>query len=127
MSEFNLQKPDAAAPIGFPQIDFIYRHIDKSSGLEEVANKKIFHHLKHLHSAPLSSIVVFSLNGKRHHISLDLKVCSKRNYFCEAEDASMYHAIDMLSQKLGRIVRKHKDQSKPKIDRISDHLIDPTN
>lgn len=111
-------------PAGYSDIEYIYRHMEKSPSLEEIANKKIFHHLDHLHSAPLSSKVVFSLNGKKHHISLELKLGSKKDYFCEAEDDSMYHAIDLLGKKLGSIVRKYKVKEKPKADKIAYHLHD---
>ena len=59
-------------------IEFVYRHIEKSDALEAVARKKIYHHLSHLPSKPLSSKVVFSLNGRQHHVSLEFKLGAKK-------------------------------------------------
>ena len=103
-------------------INYSYRHIKPSLSLEAIAGKKIGHQLDHMHKSPVSSDVVFSLNGKRHHVSIKVKACSKESFFCEAEHDSMYSALDDLGHKLGQLIRKHKAKLKPKHEKIGDFL-----
>lgn len=91
-----------------PMVNFIYRHIGRSEALEQLATKKLGHTLTHLPRAPISTKVVFSLSGSKHHVQIDVHTGLGTDLHCQAEDDHMYEALDLLNAKLDHQIQRSR-------------------
>jgi len=101
-------------------LEFFFRHMERSDWLESVARKKIDHTLSKLHRPAVASKVIFSINGDRQHISVHVHTGNGPDLHCEAEDENMYVAVDLLNTKLDHVLDKYR--MKLKKDTINHHL-----
>lgn len=103
-----------------PEIEFVYRHLDRSDTLESVAFRKIQHTLLRLPRKPVAVKLIFSINAGKQHISLHVHSGFGHDIFSEAEHDNMYSAIDILNRKLDQQIEKHRFQIKK--DKIIRHI-----
>lgn len=94
------------------QINLTGHHVDVTPPLRDYVNSKMerlerhFDHVTDIH-------VILSVEKLRHKAEATLHV-SGGNLFADATEADMYAAIDALTDKLDRQVKKHKEK-------ITDH------
>ena len=94
------------------QINLSGHHVDLTTPLREYVNAKMerlerhFDHVTDIH-------VVLSVEKLRHKAEATMHI-SGANIFADAVDENMYAAIDSLSDKLDRQLKKHKEK-------ITDH------
>ncbi len=88
------------------QINLTGHHIDITSGLRSFVYEK-FERLQR-HSDLITIVhVILSVEKERHKAEATIHV-SRGNLFAEAEHDDMYAAIDLLTDKLDRQLKKHK-------------------
>lgn len=94
------------------QINLTGHHVELTSPLREYVNNKLgrlerhFDHVTNIH-------VILSVEKLRHKAEATMHV-SGGNLFADATEEDMYAAIDALTDKLDRQVKKHKEK-------ITDH------
>ncbi len=94
------------------QINLTGHHVDITTPMREYVNSKMerlerhFDHVTNIH-------VVLSVEKLRHKAEATLHV-SGNNMFADAVQEDMYAAIDALTDKLDRQIKKHKEK-------ITDH------
>ena len=94
------------------QINLSGHHVDLTTPLREYVNAKMerlerhFDHVTDIH-------VVLSVEKLRHKAEATMHI-SGANIFADAVEENMYAAIDSLSDKLDRQLKKHKEK-------ITDH------
>jgi len=94
------------------QINLSGHHVDLTTPLREYVSAKMerlerhFDHVTDIH-------VVLSVEKLRHKAEATMHI-SGANIFADAVDENMYAAIDSLSDKLDRQLKKHKEK-------ITDH------
>ncbi|MGB5605691.1 MAG: ribosome hibernation promoting factor [Gammaproteobacteria bacterium] len=90
------------------QINLTGHHVDITTPLRDYVNSKIarlerhFDHVTNIH-------VILSVEKLRHKAEATLHV-SGGNLFADAVQDDMYAAIDSLTDKLDRQVKKHKEK-----------------
>ncbi|MGB5307084.1 MAG: ribosome hibernation promoting factor [Gammaproteobacteria bacterium] len=90
------------------QINLTGHHVDITTPLRDYVNSKIarlerhFDHVTNIH-------VILSVEKLRHKAEATLHV-SGGNLFADAVQDDMYAAIDALTDKLDRQVKKHKEK-----------------
>ena len=94
------------------QIDLTGHHVELTTPLRDYVNNKMerlerhFDHVTDIH-------VILSVEKLRHKAEATLHV-SGNNMFADAVQEDMYAAIDALTDKLDRQIKKHKEK-------ITDH------
>lgn len=90
------------------QIDLTGQHVDITPPLREYVNSKLERLTRH--SAQVLDIhVILSVEKLRHRAEATLRL-NGGNVFADATEEDMYAAIDALTDKLDRQVRKHKEK-----------------
>lgn len=90
------------------QINLTGHHIDVTTALRDYVNDK-FERLEHHFDHIIDAHVVLSVVKETRHVEATLKVPGK-SLFADANDMDMYAAIDALTDKLDRQVRRYKDK-----------------
>ena len=90
------------------QIDLTGQHVDITPPLREYVNSKLERLTRH--SAQVMDIhVILSVEKLRHKAEATLRL-NGGNVFADATEADMYAAIDALTDKLDRQVKKHNEK-----------------
>jgi len=84
-------------------------HVEVTPALHEYTTGKLERVIKHFDHVT-SAHAVLSVQKLRQKAEVTLHVKGK-DIHCEAEDADLYAAIDLLSDKLDRLVLKHKEKN----------------
>ena len=91
------------------QINLTGHHVDITSPLREYVTSKMerverhFDHVTDIH-------VILSVEKLRHKAEATLRVSGSGKLFADAIEEDMYAAIDALTDKLDRQVKKHKEK-----------------
>lgn len=106
------------------QMTYVFRHMERSEALEEVAYSKLRHSFGHLPKPPISCKVTFSISGDQHLVQASIVRGKGPDLYCHAASRSMYEAIDHLNSKILQQIEKNKyePQKKGKL-----HLEDRSN
>ena len=92
------------------QINLTGHHVELTSPLRDYVNSKMerlerhFDHVTNIH-------VILSVEKLRHKAEATMHV-SGGNLFADATEEDMYAAIDVLTDKLDRQIKKHKEKMK---------------
>lgn len=90
------------------QIDLTGQHVDITSPLREYVNSKLERLARH--SAQVMDVhVILSVEKLRHKAEATLRV-NGGSVFADATEEDMYAAIDALTDKLDRQVKKHNEK-----------------
>ena len=90
------------------QIDLTGQHVDITPPLREYVNSKLERLTRH--SAQVMDIhVILSVEKLRHRAEATLRL-NGGNVFADATEGDMYAAIDALTDKLDRQVKKHNEK-----------------
>ena len=90
------------------QLNITGHHVDVTDSLKSYVDTKIkrlerhFDHMTNVH-------VILSVEKERHKAEATVHV-NGANLFAESEEENMYAAIDSLTDKLDRQVKKHKEK-----------------
>ena len=90
------------------QIDLTGHHVDITTPLRDYVNSKMerlerhFDHVNDIH-------VILSVEKLRHKAEATMRI-SGGSLFADATEEDMYAAIDALTDKLDRQVKKHKEK-----------------
>lgn len=90
------------------QINLTGQHIDVTPALRDYVHGK-FERLEHHFDHIIDAHVVLSVVKETNHAEATLKVPGK-SLFADSSEIDMYAAIDALSDKLDRQVRRYKDK-----------------
>jgi putative sigma-54 modulation protein len=90
------------------QVDITGQHIDITDALRDYVNTKMERVERHFDIVGKSHVVL-SVEKKRQKAEATLQL-KGNNVFAEAVDENMYAAIDSLTDKLNRQVKKHKEK-----------------
>ncbi|UCC56525.1 MAG: ribosome-associated translation inhibitor RaiA [Gammaproteobacteria bacterium] len=94
------------------QINLTGHHVELTSPLRDYVNSKMERLERHFDNVT-NIHVILSVEKLRHKAEATMHV-SGGNLFADATEADMYAAIDALTDKLDRQVKKHKEK-------ITDH------
>ena len=90
------------------QVDITGHHIDITDALRDYVNNKMERVERHFDIVGQSHVVL-SVEKKRQKAEATLQLKGNK-VFAEAVDENMYAAIDSLTDKLDRQVKKHKEK-----------------
>ena len=90
------------------QIDLTGQHVEITPPLREYVNSKLERLTRHS-TQVLDIHVILSVEKLRHTAEATLRL-NGGNLFADATDGDMYAAIDALTDKLDRQVKKHKQK-----------------
>lgn len=90
------------------QINLTGHHVDITTPLRDYVTSKVARLERHFDNAT-NIHVILSVEKQRHKAEATLHV-SGGNLFADAEQDDMYAAIDALTDKLDRQVKKHKEK-----------------
>ncbi|WP_028357329.1 ribosome hibernation-promoting factor, HPF/YfiA family [Brackiella oedipodis] len=85
-------------------------HLDVTPAIREFTENKLQRVLKRLDNIT-EAHCIYSLERNNHQAEIAVRIPGKE-LFCEASDHNLYTAIDALSEKLDRLVSKHKSKQK---------------
>ena len=88
-------------------------HLEITPSIREYVIKKIDRVLRHTEGAT-AAIVNLSVEPLKHRAEITIRVPGKE-LFCEAIEADLYAAIDILSDKADRMVLKHKNKQHDRV------------
>jgi putative sigma-54 modulation protein len=84
-------------------------HLEITPAIRDYATEKLDKIKRHFENVVIDVNVILSVEKLKQKAEATMHVSGK-NLFAEAEDENLYTAIDMLTDKLDRQVRKHKDK-----------------
>ncbi|MBL8021622.1 MAG: ribosome-associated translation inhibitor RaiA [Leptospirales bacterium] len=91
------------------EISYHFHNLESSDGLKDYARKKIEKLAAHFNSFH-SALVRFRVETKINH-SIELTLNGDGVQFIATENGTdMYGIVDMLEEKLGKQIRKHKEK-----------------
>jgi putative sigma-54 modulation protein len=90
------------------QINLTGHHVDITQALRDYVNDKLERVERHFDSVTHAHVVL-SVEKLRHKAEAAIHVAGN-DIFADAVDADMYAAIDALSDKLDRQIKKHKEK-----------------
>ncbi|MCE9600091.1 MAG: ribosome-associated translation inhibitor RaiA [Spirochaetia bacterium] len=91
------------------EISYHFHNLESSDGLKDYARKKIEKLAAHF-NAFHSALVRFRVETKINH-SIELTLNGDGVQFIATENGTdMYAIVDMLEEKLGKQIRKHKEK-----------------
>lgn len=90
------------------QINVTGQHLDITDSLRDYVNTKLAKLERHIDTVT-NGHVVLSVEKLRQKAEATIHI-NGANLFAEAEDENMYAAIDALTDKLDRQVKKHKEK-----------------
>ena len=92
------------------QLDLTGHHVEITPALRRYVHKKMDRLVRHLDHM-LDIHCILTVEKQSHKAEATLQV-SGRKIYADAEDANMYAAIDALTDKPDRGVKKHKEKLK---------------
>lgn len=91
------------------QIIFNSHHVDDSQTLREFTQEKFTKLLRHFDRI-ISINVTFALEKVSHVAEATIQLPGKAIHASSESTTDMYSAVDLLIDKLDRLVKKHKDK-----------------
>lgn len=91
------------------QLNITGRHVDVTDSMHDYVTSKLekverhFDHVTNVH-------VILSVEKLRQKAEATIHVSGGGNLFAESEDEDMYTAIDSMTDKLDRQIKKHKEK-----------------
>jgi len=91
------------------QLNITGRHVDVTDSMHDYVTNKLerverhFDHVTNVH-------VILSVEKLRQKAEATIHVAGGKNLFADAENEDMYAAIDSLTDKLDRQIKKHKEK-----------------
>ena len=92
------------------QIDLTGHHVDITSALRNYVHDKLARLERHFDHV-INAHVVLTVEKMRHKAEASMSVSGSK-LFADAVEDDMYAAIDILADKLDRLVIKHKEKLK---------------